>query len=501
MTPERHQQVKRLFLAAVELTPPDADRYLNEACGDDHALRHEVESLLSHHAEDTLLPARSRDARSTREFAELPTNKQMADSLRGTDDEPVAIRPPGTIIAGRYRLVAPLGRGGMGIVYRAEDLELNQTVALKFLSPRLKDFDGAMEMLRREVRIARQITHPNVVRVFDIGIADGDVFISMECVAGENLELLVRRVGRLTADKLLQIAWQLAAGLAAAHDAGILHRDLKPANVMIDGNGNVRILDFGIAAALDDRITLRTLAGTPGFVAPELLAGQSPSPRSDLYAWGLVVYYAATGNLPPLGKSGQQLPTEDLLRADRVEPELASFVGACLQTNPALRPRSAHELVMALSAGDPLRAAVAAGRVPPPDLLIASRSWQPSTRLLDGLLTGGLALLLLVTLLADRTLFLSRCGLAKSPDALQEIAEKTLVQLGWPAPQPPIATGVRLDNLCLQFIGQHAEFSDPWDKIHAGRFPAVFFSYRRGDPRLPRPSPLGEPDRDRLTQP
>jgi hypothetical protein len=109
--------------------------------------------------------------------------------------------------------------------------------------------------------------------------------------------------------------------------------------------------------------------------------------------------------------------------------------------------------------------------------------------------------MLLVTLLADRTLFLSRCGLAQSPDALQEIAETTLQQLGWPAPQPPVATRVQLDNDCLRFIGQHPDLPDPWGKIRAGQLPAIFFSYRQGDPRLPRPSPLGEPDRDRLAQP
>ena len=121
---------------------------------------------------------------------------------------------------------------------------------------------------------------------------------SMEYVAGEDLASLVRRVGPLPPTKVLQIAQQLAAGLAAAHEAGVLHRDLKPGNVMIDGAGNVRILDFGIAAPQDDRWSLSAVAGTPGFVAPEILAGQSPSQQSDLYAWGLVIYFAATGGLP-----------------------------------------------------------------------------------------------------------------------------------------------------------------------------------------------------------
>jgi serine/threonine protein kinase len=171
----------------------------------------------------------------------------------------------------------------------------------------------------------------------------------------------------------------LAAGLAAAHDRGILHRDLKPANVMLDGNGDVRILDFGIAAALGDRELLSLLAGTPGFVAPELLAGQPPSVQSDLYAWGLVMYFAACGELP----RGEAGAAEDLLDSCEIGDKLSDKIRACLNSNPALRPRSAHELVVALSARDPLRAAIEAGNVPPPALLLASRSWQPAPRLLD----------------------------------------------------------------------------------------------------------------------
>lgn len=500
MTPERHQQIKRLFLAAVELAPQQAASFLDSACGADDALRTEVQSLLAHHAEETLLPTHGLAGTTST----LPESLDMSatDQTPGSEAAlPIAVRPPGTIVAGRYRLVAPLGRGGMGVVYRAEDLELNQTIALKFLSPPLKDFDGAVEMLRREARLARQITHPNVVRVFDIGIADGEVFISMEFVAGENLESLVRRVGRLTADKLLQIARQMAAGIAAAHDAGILHRDLKPANVMIDASGDVRILDFGIAAALDDRKLLRALAGTPGFVAPELLQGHTPSSQSDLYAWGLVVYYAATGMLPPFEPHSQGSTAQDPLLANGVDAELAAVVQACLQSKASLRPKSAYDLVVALSAGDPLRATIESGRMPLPDLVVAARSWQPSVRLLNGLAASGLLLLALISLLADRTLFLSRCGLAKSPDALQEIAQNTLLQLGWTAPQRPVLTGVKLDANCVQFIAQHAELPDPWGKIRTGQFPALVFWYRQGDPRLPRPTPLGEPDRDRLAHP
>ncbi|HEY6329117.1 MAG TPA: serine/threonine-protein kinase, partial [Blastocatellia bacterium] len=153
----------------------------------------------------------------------------------------------GDVIAGRYRIVGLLGKGGMGEVYRAEDLKLYQQVALKFLPGVLENDGAALARLHSEVRIARQIAHPNVCRVFDIGEVDGHHFISMEYVDGEDLSSLLRRIGRLPQDKAVEIARQLASGLAAAHEAGVVHRDLKPANIMIDGRGRARITDFGLA--------------------------------------------------------------------------------------------------------------------------------------------------------------------------------------------------------------------------------------------------------------
>ena len=151
---------------------------------------------------------------------------------------------PGTTLVDRYRIVSPLGRGGMGEVYRAEDLRLGQTVAMKFLSRSLAQTEEARERFTREVRLARQVSHPNVCRVFDIGeISESSdagktfthTFLTMEFVDGEDLASLMRRIGRLPPDKAVEIARQLCAGLAAAHDHGIIHRDLKPANIMLDG--------------------------------------------------------------------------------------------------------------------------------------------------------------------------------------------------------------------------------------------------------------------------
>ena len=154
---------------------------------------------------------------------------------------------PGAILAERYRIVGLLGKGGMGEVYRADDLKLGQPVALKFLPDHLLSDGAALARFHREVRVARQVSHKNVCRVYDIGEVDGRHFLSMEFIKGEELSSLLRRIGRLPHDKAIQLARQICAGLAAAHDVGVLHRDLKPANVMIDGDGNARILDFGLA--------------------------------------------------------------------------------------------------------------------------------------------------------------------------------------------------------------------------------------------------------------
>lgn len=172
---------------------------------------------------------------------------------------------PGTMLADRYRIVGLLGKGGMGEVYRADDLKLRQPVALKFLPEALSQDPKKLERFLHEVRVARQVSHPNVCRVYDISEADGQHFISMEYVDGEDLAAVLRRLGRPSKEKALQIARQLCAGLAAAHDKGVLHRDLKPHNVMIDGQGRVRITDFGLAGFAGDFIGKEVYAGTPAW--------------------------------------------------------------------------------------------------------------------------------------------------------------------------------------------------------------------------------------------
>src|SRR5437773_1430697 len=202
---------------------------------------------------------------------------------------------PGAVVAGRYRIVGLVGRGGMGEVYRADDLKLSQPVALKFLPEHLLSDGAALARFHREVRVARQVSHKNVCRVYDIGEVDGRHFLSMEFIKGEELSSLLRRIGRLPQDKAIQIARQICAGLSAAHDVGVLHRDLKPANVMIDGDGNARVLDFGLAGLVEEFSKEEVRAGTPAYMSPEQLEGKTFTVRSDIYSLGLVLYELFTG--------------------------------------------------------------------------------------------------------------------------------------------------------------------------------------------------------------
>ncbi len=197
----------------------------------------------------------------------------------------------GSLYADRYRIVDLLGGGGMGQVYRAHDTKLDVDVALK----RVHHLTGTtVAQVAQEVRLARQITHRAICRVFDVGEIDGEPYITMEYVDGEDLGSLLRRIGRLPSVKAIDVARQACAGLAAAHAHGILHRDLKPANIMMDRRGDVRITDFGIAAVQDDAPEGR-LFGTPAYMAPEQLRGEGASPQSDLYALSLVLYELLTG--------------------------------------------------------------------------------------------------------------------------------------------------------------------------------------------------------------
>lgn len=287
---------------------------------------------------------------------------------------------PGELLGGRYRIVAILGKGGMGEVYRADDLSLDQPVALKFLPDAVTHNEQALERFRNEVRIARQVSHPNVCRVYDLGQMEGLYFLSMEYIDGEDLGSLLRRIGRLPGDKAIEIARKLCAGLAAAHEKGVLHRDLKPANIMLDGRGQVRLTDFGLAGLAGDIQGAEVKSGTPAYMAPEQLAGQEVTVRSDIYALGLVLYEVFTGRLPFDSES-----LAGLIRAQResapinpsaivgdLDPIVERVILRCLNPRPSLRPASALSVAAALPGGDPLAAALAGGETPSPEMVAAA---------------------------------------------------------------------------------------------------------------------------------
>jgi serine/threonine-protein kinase len=295
---------------------------------------------------------------------------------------------PGTLLAGRYRIIALLGRGGMGEVYRATDLTLGQSVALKFLPAEAAGDQRLLERFHGEVRVARQVSHPNICRVYDIGEAEGAPFISMEYVDGEDLASLLTRIGRLPADKAVEIARRICAGLAAAHDRGIVHRDLKPHNIMLNKRGEVIIMDFGLAAIAGQLGAADARSGTPAYMAPEQLRGAEVTARSDIYALGLVLYELFTGKRPFEAKTvrqvlelqeAAQLTSMTSVAAD-IDPAVDKAVRRCLDPDPAKRPGSALSVAAALPGGDPLAAALAAGETPSPELVAAAGETEGMAR-------------------------------------------------------------------------------------------------------------------------
>lgn len=333
----------------------------------------------------------------------------------------------GTVLAGRYRIVTLLGRGGMGEVYRADDLKLHQPVALKFLPAELGLQSAALARFHREARIARQVSHPHVCRVYDVGEVDGLHFLTMEFIDGEDLASLLRRIRRLPFDKAIEIARQLCAGLAAAHDAGVIHRDLKPANLMIDRRGRARITDFGIAALVNDIGGINARAGTPAYMAPEQLAGEDGTTRSDVYALGLVLHEIFTG-VRFTGTAAEDAPTPPDL-----DPAVAQAIAMCLDADPDRRPASPILVAAALPGGDPLQAALAAGEIPSPEMIAASGT-ATTVRPVVGVSLVVIVVLLVMTgaWLRTRVNIAAQVKFENSPEVLAYKAREMLTTLGYP---------------------------------------------------------------------
>ena len=395
---------------------------------------------------------------------------------------------PGTVIAERYRVIGLIGRGGMGEVYRADDLKLGQPVALKFLPRSLANDRGRLDRFFSEVRMARQVSHPNVCRVYDIAEVDGQHFLSMEYVDGEDLASLLKRIGRLPPDKALDVARQLCAGLAAAHDRGVLHRDLKPANVMLDGRGRARITDFGLAAAAGDAPSDDDLAGTPAYMAPEQFAGKGASVRSDLYALGLLLYELYTGKravdaVTIAGyrkKHPEDAPTAPSSVVKDMDPAVERVILRCIEKDPAQRPASATQVAAALPGGDPLAAALAAGETPSPEMVAAAGTGEGlSPRVAWSIAGVGVALLVAVAFLAPGPRLFDRMGFRRSPEVMSERAREVLGHLGYPAEPVGTAHGFGLGRHVRRWIRRTDSSPSRFEKLPAD---AMLFWYR-GSPR------------------
>ena len=337
----RWDRVKAIVSDAAELAPAERPAFVLEACGGDAVLRAEVERLLVHVDQDDvseLLPA---------------ANTKEPDHMLAVNET----------LCGRFRIVRFIGAGGMGEVYEAHDLELGVTVALKTLRADLVDDAQFAARFRREVQLARQVTHPNVCRVFDLGHDRNRTFLSMELLDGETLRQLLRRTGSLPVEQALPMVQQIASGLAALHERGIVHRDLKPGNVMVTREGRAVLSDFGLArGAAAGNVTVTNISrvgqllGTPDYMAPEQFLGIPASAASDIYALGMVMQELLTGSRHDADLTSRGVPLA-----------WAQTIRRCLERDPARRPASVKEAMASLAdtrqAGDSWGAFRLIGRV------------------------------------------------------------------------------------------------------------------------------------------
>jgi serine/threonine-protein kinase len=338
------------------------------------------------------------------------------------------------------------------------------------------------------VRIARQVSHPNVCRVYDLGEADGHHFLSMEFVDGDDLASLLKKVGRLPGERAVSIARQLCAGLHAAHEQGILHRDLKPHNVMIDPDGRVRITDFGLAGLADGIAGAEILSGTPQFMAPEQLSGRSVSTASDIYSLGLVLYEMFTGQRAYEGKTRAEVvqrqhettPASPSELVENFDPAVQRVIFQCLDHDPASRPPSALAVAAALPGGDPVAAALAAGETPSPEMIarsggqgaLAPRAAVPA--LLFTLIVLGFAALLL-----GRVGMLGVLAPELPPQVLADRARQIVQRLGYEETPRDAHYGFFSNRALVQRAKEGDDSPDRWDRLRTERPSPLTFWYRQ----------------------
>jgi serine/threonine protein kinase len=500
MKPNQWRRVDEVFAAALELEPSARAAFLDRACGSDRALHAEVIKMLAYDEQagdfiqtgifdvaTRLLTDSQLQLPSSKSGSAKPGNARSGQSYNSNSIEDARF-VSGDILAERYRIVGLLGRGGMGEVYRADDLKLKESVALKFLPESISKNSSAIDRFYKEVSVARQISHRHVCRVYDVAEFAGQHFISMEFVRGEELSSLLKRIGLLPQAKAIEVARQLCAGLAAVHQRGVLHRDLKPANIMLDEHGDVRITDFGIAA-LAEEVERDATAGTPAYMSPEQLEGEELTIRSDLYSLGLVLYEVFTGrkafeaaNLPELlrMRRSNTAPTSPSEYVPELDPMVEQVIFRCLEKTPDRRPSSALQVAAGLPGGDPLSAALAAGEIPSPEMVAAAPKeggLRPAVAV--ALLSTFLVLLITLCFLSRYTTLYQQVPLEKPPEVLRDRAAELTRKLGYQNPPGDSSFGIGVDEGYLNYIKATDQSSTRWARLGTGQPAAIYFWYRQ----------------------
>jgi predicted ATPase len=289
---------------------------------------------------------------------DLSSSEKTPFSATKTFQVSLREQAPGTLYAGRYEVIEELGRGGMGKVYKVLDKEIQEEVALKLLNPEIASDEKTIERFRNELKFARRITHRNVCRMHDINRENDTYFITMEYVPGEDLKTVIRRTGSLPEGEAVPIAAQVCEGLTEAHRLGVVHRDLKPQNIMIDRDGNVRIMDFGIARSLAAKGVTEAgmIIGTPDYMSPEQVEGMEADARSDIYALGAALYEMVTGRVPFEGdtaliiamKHKAEIPLSPKEINPQLSEELTTVILRCLEKDKEKRYQTTEELLAEL---------------------------------------------------------------------------------------------------------------------------------------------------------
>lgn len=399
MTPERWEQVRQLFDTAVELDPAKRSAFLDAKCASDAALRAELERLL---ATEQVSDEFFRGATNVRTF------------LGAKPEGPVFSEHD--IVADRFLIVRYIGRGGMGEVYEAEDLELHDQVALKTLLPRYSADQRHVSRFRREVQVARKVKHPNVCKIHDVGRhRKGSVditFLTMELLDGETLSNYLKRHGKLKREEAPDIISQMAAGLQALHESDVVHRDFKPGNIILvptEGAGlRPVVTDFGLAILATEKEQEHTevtepghILGTPDYMAPEHMAGQTVGSWSDIYSFGLVACKSLTGHHPFRREQGEEESDDPSGRVLSLLPDAAGeVIRRCLSSIPSDRPKEPLDVAQALFTPE---ASSEIAEEPPDGEERKSRPWfLAKKRVLVGVSVIALALLLLGLRLQER---------------------------------------------------------------------------------------------------